>query len=555
MTNHFVTSLAFTDPHKPLPLLVGQRFGQLLLWNGHWSELASPRDPPHGGGAIVAIAVQPGEAAYAADLGATIESNKTIARWSLRGENPSFAGAKVEIASAGNTADIRLRLSQNGRKLAVIQSDDAGRLVGLQVLNANDMRPVTRDEDSPNSERIAADPFYGVRNAGLLDVAMSPNGEVVLGIANGNQLNEWHAQDKAWRPHRSAERLQATAAELREMSESSALKRIEFIDNARILVSGDGIVLEWNLDTGQLVHRIQSRAPIEAVSVIPAALDEVATISADGRYTRWERAADRANYRLATQQLLTDLGHVRAVTSPDASRALLAITELGGDSASLEVIELATGERNSLTTIPGRVLALTWAGAGQRVAVAFRDAAGAHVSILDATSKQSVANISWEMPEPPVCLALDRDGRSIAIGAGDKIYYAAEPNWNDIQSNPPVGHKVMALAFSPSGRRLAIGDENGNITLRAIETPDTAQEATGDENNASRDPVERTVMLLTGHDVEISQLTFAGYQNSPAGVLVSGDVHGQTLVHLTSDEKPTVSNPQPTTTPLGEVAR
>jgi serine/threonine protein kinase/WD40 repeat protein len=519
--NHSVSALAVTgfDSRGVPQLLAGQKFGQLLMWNGRWHELVSPPNRPHRG-TIADIVVHAGEFAYVVDLGLTVEATKMISKWSLRGAAPSFDGAAYQLPAAGNTADIRLKLSRNGNTLGAIQVDDAGRIVGVRVLDTRDLQPVA-----------AAEQDGALRNAHLLDVAISPNGQVMLGIANGNRLKEWNPQAHAWQPHASAEKLRAVAAELRNRNSTSGLRRIEFIDETRLLAYGDGIALEWKLDTGQLLNRVQSRAPIEVAAVVPGTNDDVATIAADGRYARWRQSAGHTNFEVVNQQFLVDHGYARAVVSPDASRALLAAAEFGGRSSSLEFVELATGTRTPITTIRGRALAMAWSGSGQRVAVAYSDAKGSHVAVFDANTRQAISDNPWELPEQPSCIALDQIGDNIAVGADDKAYFATESNWSAFAPSMPLGHRVSSVAFSPSGRRLVIGCENGDILLRAIELAD---------GNGTR--IERAVMALSGHDAEITQLGFGKFEDSNVDVLVSGDIHGKTLVHLTSGEAPPIND-------------
>ena len=130
-------------------------------------------------------------------------------------------------------------------------------------------------------------------------------------------LSSGSSQARKWLPHATADKLQAVVAENRRRTASNGLLRIEFIDDQRLLAYGEGIVLEWNLETGQLLNRIQSRAPIEAAAVISGANDQVATISADGRYARWESSAGGTNFEPTNQLFLIDHGYARAVVSPE----------------------------------------------------------------------------------------------------------------------------------------------------------------------------------------------------------------------------------------------
>jgi WD40 repeat protein len=521
--NHSVSELAVTgfDSRGVPRLLAGQKFGQLLLWNGRWNELVSPPNRPHRG-TIADIVVHAGEFAYVADLGSTVEATKIISKWSLRGATPSFDGAAYELPAAGNTADVRLKLSRNGNTLGAIQADDTGRVVGLKAFDTRDLQPMA-----------AAEQDEALRNANLLDVAISPDGQVMVGIAGGNRLHEWNPQTRAWQPHVSAEKLRAVVTELRNRTSTDGLKRIEFIDDSRLLAYGDGIVLEWQLDTGQLLHRIQSRAPIQVAAVIPGANDEVATIAADGRYARWRRSAGRTDFEITNQLFLIDHGYAKAVVSPDASRALVSISGFGSSSSTLEFVELANGTRTPISTIRGRTRAMAWSGSGQRIAVVYEDANQSHVAVFEATTRQAISDNPWERPEKPACIALDHNGGSIAVGAGDKIYCATESNWAAFKQGNSLGHPVTAIAFSPSGRRLVIGCENGDIMLRAVEL--------GDDNQIQ---IVRAVMALPGHDAEITQLGFGKFNDSNIDVLLSGDVQGNTLVHLTSGDAPPVDDPE-----------
>jgi WD40 repeat protein len=404
--------------------------------------------------------------------------------------------------------------------LGALQADDAGRVVGLKVFDTRDLQPVE-----------AAEQDEALRNANLLDVAISPDGQVMVGIAVGNRLKEWNPQARAWQPQASAEKLRAAVAELSDRTSTGGLKRIEFIDDSRLLAYGDGIVLEWQLDTGQMLHRIQSRAPIQIAAVIPGANDEVATISADGRYARWRRSAGRTDFEIANQLFLINHGDARAVVSPEASRALVSVAGFGSNSSELIFVELATGITTPVTTIRGRTLAMAWSGSGQRVAAIYEDANRSHVAVFDASTRLAISDNPWGRPDKPGCIALDHNGGSMAVGAGDKIYCATESNWAAIEAGNLPGHSATAIAFSPSGRRLVIGCENGDSMLRAVEL--------GDDNQIQ---IVRTVMALPGHDAEITQLGFGKFKDSNIDVLVSGDVQGNTLVHFTSGDAPPVND-------------
>jgi WD40 repeat protein/serine/threonine protein kinase len=519
ITNHLITSLALarqvsgTQPQ----LLVGQRFGQLLLWDGTWRELVTPLAQPHRG-TLSAIAVDGEKYAYVADLGLTVDADKTISKWSLRDSKPTFTNSAYQLPSAGNVAEIRLRLSQDGRMLGVAQADDIGRIVGLQVLNTRELQPV-----------VAAENDYAVRSANLLDVAISADGQVMLGIAGGNELKAWNSQTRAWQLHPTAKRLQAIMSELHRRMAANDLKRVEFIDDARLLAFGDGVALVWDLNSGRVLHRIQSRAPIEAAAIVPGQHDQVATISTDGRYCRWQRPAASSNYEIIDQQFLTQLGYVRAAASPDGTQALVAITEPGENSA-LAFVDLATGARSAVTALAGEAHAMTWARNGQRVAVAYSGANETRVAVIDCGTRQPIVDIVLETSKPAACLALDDDGKRIAIGGENSVHFAAEPDWNAGQPSHPLGHEVSAIAFSKGGRRLVVGSKSGEIMLWALET--------------SGDSGLRAVMPLAGHDAEITQLRFSKFGQSKVDVLLSGDIHGKTLVHLTSEEQPPLSHRQ-----------
>jgi WD40 repeat protein len=197
------------------------------------------------------------------------------------------------------------------------------------------------------------------------------------------------------------------------------------------------------------------------------------------------------------------------------------------------------------------VLALAWAGQGARIAAAFDAPGGAHAWIIDAGTREKTADISLTGLNGVACLALSSDGSSLAASAGDRrLFYAIAGDWNTIRPNKEHGHNIRELAFSPSDRRLAIGDENGNITLRAVRGPnDPAEEG-------EVGPVDRPLMTLAGHDAAITRLEFARYKyaDEEVDVLVSGDDRGKALVHLTGGAELPVDVSAPRAEPGGQIA-
>jgi tricorn protease-like protein len=225
--------------------------------------------------------------------------------------------------------------------------------------------------------------------------------------------------------------------------------------NRIVSASVDGSVTVWDARSAQVVMNLPNQA-VDAFSVVFSPDGRLlASGGRDNLVTIWDATTGqvRLRYQGHTSYIM------RLAYSPDGMR-LASVDGLG----DLRIWESSGGKDFATLKCPGQGLALAWSPDGRLVAAGNGNGL---LKVWDAQTFQEVLSIKRETAQNIYGLAFSRDGRGLAMC--DR----SSPNFSllDLATGQPmrtfIGHsdRVYALAYSPDGRFLASGGEDGIIKI------------------------------------------------------------------------------------------
>ncbi|MGC4113525.1 MAG: WD40 repeat domain-containing protein [Myxococcales bacterium] len=313
-----------------------------------------------------------------------------------------------------------LDVSPDGRTIAVGKQDSSIALVDTQAGSTRFLRG--------NKDQV-------------LNVRFSPDG---LRLA----LQTWGGELAVWDLTTLVRTLLST--------EEGGGRAVAFSPDGRLLAStrADGGVRLWDWRAGRLERTLTGhRAPSSGVAFSPDGR-LVAASSNDGTVRLWEAASGRERHAL--------LGHVgRVITvafSPDGTRLASA-----GHDATVRLWDPASGA--PLSVIHGhqsRVMALAYARSGKALATSSTDGT---VRLWDPSSGVELARYSsLGSAAPAYGLAFGPGDAFLATGASDGNIFLLRPaRVSSRRSLSPLSQREVA--FSPDGKGLAAGPEDGTVQL------------------------------------------------------------------------------------------
>jgi hypothetical protein len=231
-------------------------------------------------------------------------------------------------------------------------------------------------------------------------------------------------------------------------------------DGLKLATASQGQIMFWNTQTGQKELTITARN--EETRCLSFAPDGkvLAGGGPEPALVVWDLDRRQERHRVPSPFGLRSLAY-----SPDA-RWLAGTSEAGGKSATIQVWYALTGlehrrfpvgggSAHSLAVAPdGSLLA---AGTGERGVVLWNIVTGKELACLKTSPRKERAEM----------VAFSPDGRWLAAAIWGKglIRFWEVPGLTEKTSFPTPGRQVRALVFSPDGRHVAAGTQDGSLIL------------------------------------------------------------------------------------------
>lgn len=303
----------------------------------------------------------------------------------------------------------------------------------------------------------------------VTSVAFSPDGHT---LASGN----WNGTAKLWNPANG--RVRATL-----VGHPTSVTSVAFSPDGRILATGgvgnrdprgsdSTTVILWDVATGKRRTTLVRDFDVESLDFSPDGRI-LATAGLDPRILLWDA---RTGVRRGILKREYDLnGFPCALFSPDG-RILAACSE-----STPVMWDVATGKIlprvEILTASSTRTYALAFSPDGRTIAAGSTDGA---VRLWDVSSGKLRG--TWQSHTKPVhAVAFSPDGRILATGSEDETARLWSMATGKVRAVLPVGrlpasfygrlNTVGSLTFSPDGRTLATGSEDGLVRLWGVPSP------------------------------------------------------------------------------------
>jgi WD40 repeat protein len=350
----------------------------------------------------------------------------------------------------------------------------------------------------------------------VVGVAFLPDGHRLVSAGRDGTLRIWDlTSGKATRVFRV---------------EGSLFSRMVLSPDGRQVVTStvnEPVVRVWDVERGKPLMLAGHQQPVRAVAFSPdGAL--IATGSDDQTVRVWDPRTGEG--RVLGEQL----GTIQAlVFSPDG-RTLAA----SGSGLEIRLWDLSTGLRRELSGHEGKVEVLAFSPDGKWLASGGHDRS---VRLWEPSTGQSrvLGGLGGTVHQ----FAFSRDGRQLAVGGVDalvRLFPVTEPGGRVLEA--PNGFRYDGLHPSPEGGRLAMGGTDGTVRVWALPTgapstlaghegkvvvrfsPDGRYLVSGDEQGSLRlwDAEGRLLRVLEGrgHPITVmayspegGQVAFATYEN------------------------------------------
>ena len=279
-------------------------------------------------------------------------------------------------------------------------------------------------------------------DARVRDLSWSPDGKQIASPGPEKRVVLWDAE--------SGQPVRKLAGH-----ETDVLKVAWSPDGTRIAASGHepGTILIWHVETGEVVTKIESGRMILCLAWSPDSA-QVAGGILNGQVLRWDARSGEKELTHSVE------GWVAALAwNYDGSRIaasnwgnLVTIFEAGGD----QIVRILRGHTDN-------VRSLTWSPDGKRLATA-----GRVVKIWDAYHDRVVRTITDDADIGETVVFSPDDNRLAYIAVDRKIKVRDAASGEEILAMPsPVGI-LLSLAWSPNGKYLACGGDDGSIFVYEV---------------------------------------------------------------------------------------
>ncbi|AKJ01308.1 WD40 repeat protein [Archangium gephyra] len=337
----------------------------------------------------------------------------------------------------------------------------------------------------------------------VVGAAFLPDGHRLVSAGRDGTLRIWDpASGKATRVFRV---------------EGSLFNRMSLSPDGRQVVTStlnEPVVRVWDLERGKPLLLTGHEQPVWALAFSPdGAL--VATGSDDQSVRVWDSRTGEG--RVLGEQL----GTIRALAFSPDGRTLVA----SGSGLALRLWDLSTGQRRELSGHEGKVEVLAFSPDGKFLASGGHDRS---VRLWDLSMGQS--RVLGGFGGAVYQLAFSRDGRRLAVSGVEalvRLFSVTEPGGRVLQA--PQRFRYDGLQPSPEGGRLVMSGVDGTVSLWTLPagapstlaghegkvvtrfSPDGRFLATGDEQGSLRlwDVDGRLLRIIEGSGHPITMLAFS----------------------------------------------
>ena len=480
--------LQFKHPASDEPVLaVGLRDGQFYLWTPSEGriDLVASSSRPHWRPVQAIVYDRQQNALLVGD------SEGQLSRWPLR-TNQLASDEPRDTYLPGEQGIRRMELSADGQLLVVRpqRSDVLVQLVDPRTLSVNDAQ--------------------GLMRAGLQDATFAADGESLLGVASDSRILSWNPQRAGWSP------VAAEPSMRRVARGRGAVTGIRGGSDGRVMLFGDGFVHLWS-DEGRaakLIGRADSRALPTTTAL--SAEGEVIALSNRGRIDTWNPSPDRRREKNLTpeqRQLAGARVGVRACPAAEAGRSFVATPVANQGGATIALTDLASGQSLSkpITIDSGKVLSMQ--ANSDWLAVAVSEPGAHRIELISLTGNER-SRIPFD--QPPIAISMGPQAKRVAAALATGQVAHASRTATGWSVGELLGVAATAVAFTPAGDQLVVGNANGQVSMLELMNPGEAK------------ITSRVALTFEGHSERVSVLRFDILNGRPT--LLSGDAVGSVLV-------------------------
>lgn len=291
-------------------------------------------------------------------------------------------------------------------------------------------------------------------SGGGFDLAFHPDGTLLAIPSGDNSIRVWDASSG-----REVLILRGHTARVLAVAFSPDGRRLAS-------TSEDKTVRVWDTTTGQeLLHLGGHRERVIGVDFSPDG-QRLASVSGAtdkrGEVKVWDAASGKLLFRFPGQAIPNPV--VNLAFSPNGRRLAA-----GSEGGTVKVWDLTTGqEAHTFSGHSEPILNVTFTSDGRRLISAGRDRLVNVWDLEDAA--RGVLGPRWQLPHfslSPWCMAVSRDGSRLAIGGptADGNVRVYDLTTGDLLRTLRGGFRVLSVAFSPDGRRLASAGHDRIVQL------------------------------------------------------------------------------------------
>jgi uncharacterized delta-60 repeat protein len=294
-------------------------------------------------------------------------------------------------------------------------------------------------------------------------VAFGPDGKYVVSGGGDSTARAWEAQ---------------SGQEVARMTHEDPVYAVAFSPDGKNVVSGsrDGTARVWEAQSGQEVARVTHDGPVSAVAFSPDGKNVVSG-SWDDTARVWEAQSGQEVARVTHESAVWAVAF-----SPDGRYVVS-----GGGDGTARAWEAQSGQEVARVTHESAVWAVAFSPDGKYVVSGSSDGTA---QVWEAQSGQEVARMTHE--GPVYAVAFSPDGKNVVSGSDDgtarawqaqtgrEVARMTHEGWVNAVARMTYEDWVRAVAFSPDGRYVVSGSDDGTARVWSVETGQEVARVTHD---------------------------------------------------------------------------